>query len=59
MKYNDRILFSLMFLLLSLSDQMLGELSDILRKYASQKFAFKTGVEREPMTNVLGLYKGN
>lgn len=37
MKYNNRILFSLMSLFLSLSNQMLGDLSVILRKHLFSK----------------------
>lgn len=46
-------------LFLSLPDQTLGGLSDILGKHDSQKFAIITGMEREVMTNIISLYKGN
>lgn len=51
MKHNCRIL-SLPSLFLSLSDQILGDLSDMPRKQDSQELATISGVDRELMTDV-------
>ena len=45
-------LLSLPSLFLSLSDQILGDLSDMLRKQDSQELATISGVDRELMTDV-------
>lgn len=52
MKHNCRTLLSLPSLFLSLSDQILGDLSDMLRKQDSQELATISGVDRELMTDV-------
>lgn len=51
MKYNYNILFSLMSVYLSLSDQLFGDLSDILRKHDSQKLAIITGVDKKKIND--------
>lgn len=52
MKHSYRILLSLPSLFLSLSDQILGDLSDMPRKRDSQELATVSGVDRELMTDV-------
>lgn len=51
-KYNCKILFSLLSLFLSLSDQLLGDLIDnIMRKHDSQKLAIIASMDREKVTS--------
>lgn len=59
MKHNYRILFSLLSLFLSLSDQILGDLSDMLRKRGSRELATISGVDREPNDKCYNLSKSN